>query len=120
MDVLIVEDDRVLALMLRKMVQRMNYDVTGSVTTGEEAVEIAEKDNPDLILMDIMLEGDIDGIEAMKQIKQNISIPVIYITGNSDQTTIDRAKETNYMAYMVKPIAFEELKTQIKKLEKYH
>lgn len=116
MNILIVEDDRVLSLMLKKMVQRIGHSVSGSVTKGEDAVELAFSNNVDLILMDIMLEGEIDGIEAMKEIRQKSDVPVIYVTGNSDKITIERAKETNYIEYLVKPIVFKQLEGAIKKV----
>ncbi|MDX1639755.1 MAG: response regulator [Balneolaceae bacterium] len=116
MDILIVEDDRVLSLMLMRMVERMGHSVKDSVTTGEEAVEISQNGGVDLILMDIMLEGHIDGIEAMKQIRNNNDVPVIYVTGNSDKTTIERAKSTNYIDYLVKPIVFDQLRESIKRV----
>ncbi len=114
MQVLIVEDDRVLSLMLTKMVERMGHSVIGAVPSGEEAVEKARSNSIDLILMDIMLEGKIDGIQAMQQINKNRHhVPVIYITGNSDKSTRNRAKSTNYIAYLVKPINYDRLKETI-------
>ncbi len=118
MRILIVEDDRVLSLMLSRMVQRIGHEVVDTVTMGEEAVTTVNEHPVDLILMDIMLEGKIDGIEAMKQIRNECDsdVPVIYVTGKSDQSTIDRAKETNYVAYMVKPIVFDQLKNTISEI----
>lgn len=116
MDILIVEDDQVLSLMLGRMVQRIGHKVSGMVTKGEEAIRIIHNTSLDLILMDIMLAGEIDGIDAMKKIRQVSDIPVIYITGNSDKTTIERAKDTNYVEYLVKPIAFEQLEKAIRQI----
>lgn len=118
MRILIVEDDRVLSLMLSRMVQRIGHEVVDTVTMGEDAVTTVMEQPVDLILMDIMLEGEIDGIEAMIQLRSNSApdVPVIYVTGNSDQSTIDRAKETNYVAYMVKPIVFDQLKKKISEI----
>lgn len=113
MNVLIVEDDRVLSLMLQKMVQRMGNEVVNCVTTGEEAVEITLNDSVDLILMDIMLEGEIDGIEAMHQIREQSDVSVIYVTGNSDPVTIERARETDYKDFLIKPVNFESLEQSI-------
>ncbi len=113
MNILIVEDDRVLSLMLGRMVQRLGHDIVNSVTKGENAIETVRENDVDLILMDIMLEGEIDGIDAMTQIRSQSDVPVIYVTGNSDKTTIERAKETNYLAYLVKPIVFDQLKKTI-------
>lgn len=109
MNILIVEDDRVLSLMLTRMVQKTGHTVSGSVTNGEDAIELVYSKDIDLILMDIMLEGEIDGIETMKIIRETSDIPVIYVTGNSDRSTIERAKETNYVDYLVKPVVFDQL-----------
>ena len=116
MNILIVEDDRVLSLMLTRMVQRIGHEVLGSVSRGEDAIQLATAKKVDLILMDIMLDGEIDGIEAMKEIRENSDVPVIYVTGNSDKSTIERAKETNYIEYLVKPIGFKQLEGAISKV----
>ncbi|MFH5833979.1 response regulator [Halalkalibaculum sp. DA3122] len=113
MKILIVEDDRVLSLMLSRMVQRIGHRVVDSVTMGESAIDIVENNSVDLILMDIMLEGQIDGIETMEKIRTHSDVPVIYVTGNSDYSTIERAEQTNFVAYLVKPIAFDQLKKSI-------
>lgn len=117
MRILIVEDDRVLSLMESKMVERMGHQVVDTLTTGETAVDRVSNGEVDLILMDIMLEGTIDGIEAMKQIRGTSDVPVIYITGNSDRSTRERAKETSYIDYLVKPITFERLKKAIESVQ---
>lgn len=110
--VLIVEDDKVLSLLLTKMMEKMDMEVIATVTEGGEAIRLAKELTPDLILMDIMLEDDIDGIEAMITIqKEDIKSPVIFITGNSDSYNRDRAEAVNYVDYLVKPISFLYLKT---------
>lgn len=88
----------------------MGHEVLGVHAQGETAVTAVDEMPVDLILMDIMLEGNMDGIEAMQEIQlKHNSIPVIYITGNSDESTKSRASETNYEAYLVKPITFSQL-----------
>ncbi|RNC85383.1 MAG: response regulator [Balneola sp.] len=117
MKVLVVEDDKVLSLLLSKMVEKMGLSVIGTAVAGHEAITKAKELIPDLILMDIMLEDDIDGIDAMRQLrKEKIGIPVIFITGNSDVYNRERAKETNYTDYLVKPISFDLLKETISKV----
>ncbi len=117
MKVLVVEDDKVLSLLISKMVEKMGLSVIGTAVAGQEAITKIKELTPDLILMDIMLEDDIDGIEAMKQLrKDNIGIPVIFITGNSDVYNRERAKETNYTDYLVKPVSFDLLRTTIDKV----
>lgn len=110
MKILIVEDDQLLSLLLKRLVQRMGYSVIDTVTEGEQAVEIAHTKAVDLILMDIMLEGDIDGITAMQQIQAQKNIPAIYITGNSDNNTVRRAQKTQYIKYLVKPVDHNQLR----------
>lgn len=116
MNVLIIEDDRLISLMLTKMVQKMDHDVVGVHAKGEEAISTVDTQEVDLILMDIMLEGEIDGIETMQAIREKHTIPVIYITGNSDESTRERAAKTNYLDYLVKPITFKQLKSIISSL----
>lgn len=114
---MIVEDDKVLSLLLRKMIDKFGYNVVGTATAGREALEKAKSLSPDLILMDIMLEDDVDGVEAMLTLrKENYEFPVIYITGNSDSYNRERAEKTNYIDYLVKPISFELLQKSIQKL----
>ena len=118
MNVLIVEDDKVLSLLLSKMVNKIGANVVGTCVSGQDAIAKAKSLSPDLILMDIMLEDDIDGIEAMLELRrEKINIPVIFITGNSDSYNKDRAKQTNYVDYLVKPISFDLLKETIKKVK---
>jgi CheY-like chemotaxis protein len=117
MNVLIVEDDKVLSLLLTKMIERLNYNVVGTLAKGSEAIEKTLSLSPDLVLMDIMLEDDIDGIEATQQFqKTNRKSKVIYITGNSDSYNRERANSTDYIDYLVKPISLEDLKASINKL----
>ena len=105
--VLIVEDEAVIALTYKRALQ--NYYITNSVATGIDAIDSVRKNQPDLILMDIMLEGDMDGIEAARQI-QNISyIPFFFLTGNTDKETKELALELNPCGYLSKPINHKEL-----------
>ncbi|MFN1833879.1 response regulator [Balneola sp. MJW-20] len=118
MEVLIVEDDKVLSLLLTKMVERMGFDVVRSVSKGVEAVSSAVELSPDLILMDIMLEDDLDGIDAMLQIrKKGLSIPVIFITGNSDPYNRERALETEFVDYLIKPVSYDELQASMNQVK---
>lgn len=94
----------------------MNHTVVDAVTKGEAAVDRVKKNAVDLILMDIILEGEMDGIQAIKKIKEKDEVPVVYVTGNSDPLTIERAKETDYVAYLVKPVTEQMLTETIQKL----
>lgn len=113
--VMIVEDDLILNLLYESYLEKLGYDAEGELVYGKTAIEVAQKINPDLILMDISLEGEIDGITAMKEIRKFSDVPVIYITGNSDPHHVQRAKETNYLDYLVKPIEFNDLKDSIER-----
>lgn len=114
-DILIVEDDMIISLVLEKMVMRLGYEVVGRVTTGEKAIEEAGRLNPDVILMDIRLNGEIDGIEAMSTIQQTLDIPAIYITGNTDQVHRRRAEATDYIDYLIKPVDLNVLARSLQK-----
>ncbi|MGF1671227.1 MAG: response regulator [Balneolaceae bacterium] len=109
MQVLIVEDDLIISLVLDRMVHQLGHEVLEKVTTGENAIKIARQNQPDLILMDIRLAGDLDGIETMMEIHKENQIPVIYITGNNDNRNRLRAEETNFIDFLIKPISIEEL-----------
>lgn len=117
--ILIVEDELVLQLMLAHMLQRMGFKDVEKTAKGREAIELGDKYDFDLILMDIMLQDDIDGIDAYKKIKENKGdIPVIYITGNTDPKNKIRAKDLGYHAYLGKPLTFPQLKKSIEKISK--
>lgn len=111
--VMIVEDDLILNLLYESYLEKLGYDAEGELVYGKTAIEIAKRIKPDLILMDISLEGDMDGIDAMLEIRKFSDVPVIYITGNSDPYHVERAKETNYLDYLVKPIEFDVLKESL-------
>ncbi|MCW9708634.1 response regulator [Fodinibius salsisoli] len=119
-DVLIVEDDMIISMVLEQMIEKVGYHVLDKATTGKKAIELALKLSPDIILMDIQLKGEIDGISAMQEIRKSSTVPVIYITGNSDQYYRSRAKKTNYIDYLVKPIQMEDLKASIRKVATDH
>lgn len=118
MGILIVEDDMIISLVIERMMSRLGYEVSAKATSGEDAVQLAKKYRPDLILMDIRLNGEIDGIEAMRQIKSETDIPVIYITGNTDKQNRERAAETDYVAFLTKPITMNALKRSIESSSK--
>ena len=101
--ILIVEDRRIIAEDLRELLEKLDYDVLGVVSSGEEAIKLVTNTQPDLILMDIKLEGDLDGIETASQIHENFNIPVIYLTAFSDEDILMRAKITEPFGYILKP-----------------
>ncbi len=111
--ILIVEDDAIVAKDLEKSIQGLGYSVVGCISSGENAIIDAEKSKPDLILMDIMLSGNMDGISAAQQILKRSHIPVVYLTAYADNATIERAKETEPCGYLLKPFDEMLLKTTI-------
>lgn len=113
--VIIVEDDLILNLLYESYLERLGFQTEGELVYGKTAIETAKKIDPDLIIMDISLEGEIDGIEAMREIRKFSEVPVIYITGNSDPYHVERAEETNYLDYLTKPIEFEDLRKSVQK-----
>lgn len=117
MKIIIVEDDKVLSLLLSKMIERLNFEVLEIITKGQEAINKIEALKPDLVLMDIMLEDEIDGIDAMIALrKKSITTPVIYITGNSDPINRQRAEITDFEDYLIKPVSFDDLRNTIDKV----
>ena len=112
--IMIVEDEAVIALRLEQQLVEMGYDVTGISHTGEAAVENARTLTPDLILMDIMILGDLDGIDVAKIVREELDIPVIFLTAFSEDEFIERAKEVEPYGYLVKPIRNRELKATVK------
>lgn len=111
--ILVVEDEAIIAMLLQKVLEKMGYTVAGPVANGEDAIRIAESENPDLILMDIRIEGDIDGIETTLRIHKNSDIPVIYLTAHSDPDTVERAMQTNPCGFLLKPFKRDELAESI-------
>ncbi|MBW2636353.1 MAG: PAS domain S-box protein [Deltaproteobacteria bacterium] len=111
--ILVVEDEGIIAKDIRKMLENLGYDVFAVVSSGEDAVKKAAETHPDLVLMDIVLEGDMDGVEAAEQIRNRFDIPVIYLTAYSDEKTLQRAKITEPYGYIFKPFQGRELHTAI-------
>jgi len=111
--ILVVEDEIIVSADIQATLKNLGYDIVGSASTGEDAVRIVSKNEPDLILMDIMLQGDVDGVEAADQIKDLYNIPVVFLTAYSDDKTLARAKISEPFGYVVKPFDERELHTNI-------
>lgn len=112
--VVIVEDDRLLAIVLRKMAASMNFEVLHTSRGGQEAIESIQEYQPDLILMDILLADDISGIEAMQKIRETTETPVIYISALSDEKIRREATGVANSFYLMKPVNIQELKSAVK------
>jgi FOG: CheY-like receiver len=112
-NILVVEDEWVVADQICRNLKDFGYTVCSTASTGDEAIERAEAERPDLILMDIVLKGKMDGIEAADRITSQFNIPVIYLTAYTNQEYIERAKQTNPFGYLVKPYNQKELYANI-------
>ncbi len=111
--ILIVEDEAIVAEDIHNSLQNLGYTMSAVVSSGEEAITKIEEDKPDLVLMDIVLKGDMDGIEAAGQIHSRFNIPVVYLTAFTDKKTIERAKLTEPFGYIVKPFEDRELHSTV-------
>ena len=111
--VLVVEDESIVAKDIQNSLKKLGYTVPSVENTGEEAIDAAGQHRPDLILMDIMLKGDISGIEAAEQIKNRYQIPVIFLTAYADESTLSKAKVTEPYGYIIKPFKEIDLHTSI-------
>jgi DNA-binding NtrC family response regulator len=111
--ILIVEDELIVAVDVESMLQRLGYRVVGIATTSEEACRTAAASKPDLVLMDIRIDGPIDGIETARQIRQLRDVPIVFLTAYTDRETLDRAKEIGPYGYLVKPFAERDLQATI-------
>jgi DNA-binding NarL/FixJ family response regulator len=110
---MVVDDEAVIALRLQQRLTSMGFDVTGVAYSGEEAVETARDLRPDLILMDIMIPGKLDGIAAAKIVKAELDIPVVFLTAHSEDKIIERAKQAEPYGYILKPFQDREIKATV-------
>ena len=111
--ILIVEDDRIVARDIQQQLTRIGHIVAGITARGEEVLPLSIRLQPDLVLMDIRLEGDVDGIDAAQQIRDTCNIPVIYLTAYADDETLQRAGVTEPFGYLLKPFEDSQLRTAI-------
>ncbi|HVN74015.1 MAG TPA: response regulator [Methanoregula sp.] len=111
--VLLVEDDNIIAKVAEWRLKNLGYTLCGRASTGAEAMELVVRNKPDIVLMDINIKGDIDGIETAKMIKKGFNIPVVYVTSHSDGPTLERAKETHPDGFIMKPFEDNDLRVAI-------
>lgn len=111
--VLVVEDESIVSKDIQNSLKKLGYTVVGSASTGLKAIELAGKSLPDVILMDIMLKGDMDGIEAAETIKKLYNIPIIFLTAYADSSTLAKAKISEPHGYILKPFKEIDLHTNI-------
>lgn len=110
---LIVEDEILIAEELRERLSRLGFFVIAAVDSAEEGIEIATAERPDLVLMDIRLKGTKDGVQAAREIHEQVDVPIVYLTAHSDRLTVDRAKRTHYDGFILKPFRARELQSTI-------
>ncbi|MCO5259795.1 MAG: response regulator [Crocinitomicaceae bacterium] len=111
--VLVVEDESIVSKDIQNSLKKLGYIVVGAASTGERAIELAAETFPDVILMDIMLKGEMDGITAAEIIKQKANIPIIFLTAYADSATLSKAKITEPHGYILKPFKEIDLHTNI-------
>jgi PAS domain S-box len=112
--IMVVEDEMMISEDIQRAIQQYDHEVTGAYSRGEEALIMALKQNPDLIIMDIKLEGELSGIETAKKIRQNRDIPIIFLTAYSDDLTIESSAEAEPYSYLIKPFNENDLNAAIK------
>jgi DNA-binding LytR/AlgR family response regulator len=113
MNILVVEDESIVAKDIQVCLKKLGYEVVGVESSGEAAIQRAEEVHPDLVMMDIMLKGEMSGIEAADRIRKSQDIPVIFLTAYTDRNTVDKAKETEPYGYIIKPFKEIDIQTAI-------
>ncbi len=112
-NILVVEDESIVSKDIQHSLKKIGYNVVGAAATGDKAIELARSEKPDLVLMDIMLKGAMNGIEAAEVIKNEMSIPVIFLTAYADESTLGKAKISEPYGYILKPFKEIDLQTSI-------
>ncbi len=112
-NILVVEDESIVSKDIQNSLKKLGYNVVGACNNGEEAIELAKEQQPDLVLMDIMLKGDMSGIDAANQIRSQYNIPIIFLTAYADESTLSKAKVTEPYGYILKPFKEIDLHSSI-------
>lgn len=118
LNVLLVEDEAIIALDMKGILQKSGYRVCDVVSTGETALKALESKNPDLVLMDIRLAGKMDGLETSRRIRKNSDVPIIFVTAYMDNETRKQAEILKPSGFIGKPINIAALKEELKNLSK--
>lgn len=111
--ILVVEDESIVAMDIKHRAESLGYEITNVTPSGEEAIQMIKDNTPDLVLMDIVLKGKMDGIEAAQNIHDKFDLPVLYLTAYSDEETLKRAKVTEPFGYIIKPFENRELHSAV-------
>ncbi len=112
-NIVVVEDESIVSKDIQQSLKKLGYNVVGAASSGEKAIELVDEFKPDLVLMDIMLKGQMSGIEAAGVIKEKHRIPVIYLTAYADENTLSKAKVTEPYGYIIKPFKEVDIHTSI-------
>lgn len=112
-NVLVVEDESIVSKDIQHSLKKLGYNVVGAASTGEKAIELAAETKPDIVLMDIMLKGELTGIDAAEAIRKASKIPVVYLTAYADEGTLAKAKVTEPYGYIIKPFKEIDIHTSI-------
>jgi len=111
--ILLVEDQQIIAEDIRRRLSALGFEVPAAVSSGREAIERAEELQPDILVMDVVLQGAMDGIEAAREIRKRFDIPVVYLSAYTDESTVQRARSTEPIGYLIKPFDERELRFAI-------
>lgn len=112
-NILVVEDESIVSKDIQHSLNKLGYNVVGAAATGEKALDLAREFKPDIVLMDIMLKGDMNGIQTAEIIRSEFSIPVVFLTAYADESTLSKAKITEPYGYIIKPFKEIDLHTSI-------
>lgn len=112
-NIMVVEDEAIIATDLRRMLEGLNYRVAATAGDGAEAIALAHRHRPDLVLMDIRLDNDMDGVEVAEHLRDMLRTPVVYLTAHTDEATLSRAKATGPHGFLVKPVMERELRVTV-------
>jgi two-component system, response regulator PdtaR len=113
--ILIVEDDKLLAMINERMLKRFGYDITGIAETGDEAIREVLSNEPDIILMDVSLKGEMDGFDAVREIRKRTSAPVIFVSGISGKEKYNNLDVSNIIGFLPKPVNGDDLIESLQK-----
>lgn len=109
----IVEDEQLIAEELRDRLEGLGFSVVATVDSAADGIAVTLRERPDLVLMDIRLKGDTDGVEAAQEIRRQVDVPIVYLTAYSDAETVDRARGSEYDGFILKPFQRRELQSTI-------
>lgn len=112
-NVLVVEDESIVSKDIQHSLKKLGYVVVGAAASGDKALELVKSENPDIVLLDIMLKGEMNGIEVAEIVKKEYNIPVIFLTAYADESTLSKAKVTEPYGYIIKPFKEIDLHTSI-------